>query len=111
MNGRYRALCPTSSSVTVFRRALSSEPLSEPLGPCRVPPDELALRVVQCSLVDGSVSQLVQVRGGADVVGMEVRNEDARNPSACGVELRAPELLHVGEADTGVDDRPAIVSG
>ena len=61
------------------RDAVGAEPLGDPLGPVRVPPDELALRVVERALVHGRPRQLGDVGGRADVVGVEVGDEDPRH--------------------------------
>ena len=90
------------------RHAVGEEPLRDPLGPVGVPPDELALRVVERALVHRRPRQLRDVGGGADVVGMEVRDEDAGDLGP--VERGRPHLLRIGEADPGVDERPAVVA-
>ena len=96
----------------VVGRALELEPVDEPLRPGGVPPHELALCVVERALHDRRARQLVEVGGGADVVGVEVRHEDRRD--AARRPARAPSAqdgLRVGEADARVDERPAVVAG
>ena len=53
--------------------------------------------------------ELRDVGGRADVVGVEVRDEDAADLRA--VERRRPDLLRVGKPDPGVDERPAVLAG
>ena len=60
----------------VARHAVTQEPVRDPLRPARVAPDELALGVVQLALEHRRAGQLGEVRGRADVVGMEVRDDD-----------------------------------
>ena len=104
-----RAL-PDELRGDVVGDAVQLEPVPDPLGPVRIPPHELALRVVERSLVHGRARQLVEIGCRADVVGVEVRDEDRRDLAARFVELRAPGVLRVGSADSGVDDDPAVVS-
>ena len=56
-----------------------------------------------------SAGQLGDVGSRADVIRMEVGDEDAHDLDA--VQLSSPPLGHVGEADTGVDERPAVGAG
>ena len=51
------------------------------------------------------------VGGRADVVGMEVRDEDPRDGAGQPVELRRPALARVREPEARVDHRPAVVAG
>jgi hypothetical protein len=94
----------------VARSAVELEPLEQTLRPGRVAPDELALGVVEDALVDRCAGELVEIGGGPDVVGMEVRDEDAGNRAAGLVQLRSPELLRLRKAHTGVHDRPAVLA-
>ena len=73
------------------RDAVGDEPVGDPLRPVRVVPDELALGVVERALVDRRAGQLGDVGGRADVVGVEVGDEDPRHLGA--VERRGPDLL------------------
>ena len=95
----------------VVGRAVEPEPVDDPLRPRRVSPHELALRVVERALDDGRAGELVEIGGRTDVVGVEVRDEDGRDTPACLLELRRPRLLRVGQADAGVDERPAVLAG
>ena len=74
----------------VVGRAVELEPVDEPLRPVGVPPDELALRVVERALDDGRAGQLVEIGGRADVVGVEVRDEDGRDAPARLARARPP---------------------
>ena len=76
-----RAL-PDELRGDVVRRAVVLEPADEPFRPGGIAPDELALRVVERALHDGRAGQLVEVGGGTDVVGVEVRHEDRRDAAA-----------------------------
>ena len=78
----------------LVRHAVRAEPAGDPLRPVRVSPHELALGVVERALVHGSLRQLGDVGGRADVVGMEVRDDDPDDLGA--VERRRPDLLGVG---------------
>ena len=60
-----------------MRDAVASEPLDEDVAPVLSSPHERALRVVDPPLRDGSPGQLRQVRGGAHVIGVEMRDDDA----------------------------------
>ncbi len=88
----------------VVGHSVELEPLQDPLGPGGIPPDELALRVVERALVDGRTRQLVQIGGRPDVVGVEVRHEDAGDAPSRLLELGRPALLRIGEADSRVDE-------
>ena len=81
----------------VVGRAVEPEPVDEPLRPRGVPPHELALRVVERALNDGRAGQLVEIRRRADVIGVEVRDEDGRDTPSRLLELRRPGLLRVGK--------------
>ena len=59
--------------------AVAPEPLHDPVRPVRVPPDELALRVVEGTLMDGRTGEGVEVGGRADMIGVEVGHDDARH--------------------------------
>ena len=74
----------------VVGRAVEPEPVDEPLRPGGVPPDELALRVVERPLYDRRAGQLVEVGRRPDVVRMEVRDEDRRDAASCLLELEQP---------------------
>ena len=111
MNGLYTELWPDELRRDVVRGSLEPEPVHEAVRPGGVAPHELALRVVERPLVDGRPGQLVEVGSGPDVVGMEVRHEDAGHSPTRLLELGRPGLLGVGQADTRVDDGPPVVAG
>jgi hypothetical protein len=94
----------------VVRSSVEPEPVEEPFGPRRIPPHELALRVVERTLDDRGLRQLVEVGGRAHVVRVEVRDEDRRDGPAGLRQLERPRRLRVRKPDARVDERPAFVA-
>src|SRR5262249_29667347 len=104
-----RAL-PDQLGSHVGRRTVQVEPLDEALGPRRVAPYELALRIVERALDDRGSRELVQVCRSAHVVGVEVGHADGRAPAARLSESDRPRRLRGREPDARIDQRPAVVA-
>ena len=111
MNGRVERALLDELAGDVAGRAVTLEPVDDPLRPVGVAPHELALRVVERALVHGCAGEGVEVGRRADVVGVEVGHDDARHRPVDRGELGLPPLRRVGEPETGVDDRPAVRAG
>ncbi len=75
------------------------EPVDEDRCPVVAAPDERALLVVEPPLQDGRPGQLGEVARGADVVGVEVRDDDPRDAALNAGELGRPPLARVGKAE------------
>jgi hypothetical protein len=58
--------------------------------------------------VDGRAGHRRDVGGRADVVGVEVGDQDAHDRPVQRRELGGPALLCIGQADPGVDERPPV---
>jgi len=80
----------------VVGSSVELEPTDKPLRPGGIPPDELALCVVESALYDARPRQLVEIGGGADVIRVEVGDEDRRDAPAGLLELGGPDLLCLG---------------
>jgi hypothetical protein len=87
------------------------EPVDEHLAPVLAAPHERALLVVEPPLGNRRAGQLGEIAGGADMVGMEVGDDDPGDPPGQPVELVRPPFLRVGEPEPGVDECPAVVAG
>lgn len=94
----------------VVRHPVEPEPVAQALRPGRITPDELALRVVEDSLVDGRSGQLVKIGRRPDVVWVEVGDEDGSDAPARGLERFSPDLLRVRESHPRVDEGPAVLA-
>jgi hypothetical protein len=91
--------------------AVPAEPVDEHVAPVLTAPDERALGVVHPPLRDGRSGQLRQVGSRADVVGVEVRDDDPADRRAVQrSELGSPAVARVGEPEPRVDDRPAALA-
>jgi hypothetical protein len=92
--------------------AVTAEPLDEHTAPVLSSPDERTLGVVDAPLENLCARQLGEVGRRADVVRVEVRDDDPPHRGAVqGRELRGPALPRVGEPEARVDHRPAVVAG
>src|SRR4051812_3138008 len=92
------------------RRPVQPEVVGQLSGPVRPAPDVLGARVVLPSLQHRRARRGRGRLGAPDVVGVEVRDDDAVDGR---VELReelAPVLLGAGERNRGVDERPAVLA-
>ena len=67
-----------------------------------------ALLVVELALEDGGARRLAGLGGAADVVGVEVRDEDPRDPQL--LRERREGLVAVREREARVHERPAVVA-
>ena len=92
------------------RHAVREEPVRDPLRPLRRCPRRAALRVVELALVDGRARQRGHVGGRADVVGVEVRDEDARDAPGRRPARPPSAPRRPGRPMPGVDERPAVVA-
>ena len=89
----------------------ATEPVGEPLRPVRVPPHALALRVVERALEDRRARQLARRRAAPPTwSGWKCVTTIARPDRRASRELRRPALLRVGQAEAGVDERPAVLA-
>ena len=89
------------------RDAVSQEPVRDPLRPTVVPPDPLALRVVEATLEHRRAGRLGRRLGAPDVVRVHVRDEDPRDRAVEVREDLLPRRLH--QAEARVDEQPAVV--
>jgi len=94
------------------RNPVPAKPLDEDAAPVLPAPDERALRIVDSALRDGGAGQLGKIRRRADVVRVKVGDHDPSDGLAVeGGELARPSFASVGQAEPGVDRRPAVVAG
>ena len=91
--------------------AVPAEPVDEHVRPVVAAPDERALLVVEPPLGHRRAGELGEVAGGADVIRVEVGDEDPGDRPGEPLELGGPPVARVGEAETGVHERPAVVPG
>ena len=90
--------------------AVPAEPVDEHVGPVVSAPDERALLVVEPPLGHRRAGELGDVAGGADVIRVEVGDEDPGDRPGEPVELGGPPVARVGEAEAGVHERPAVLA-
>src|SRR6185436_6557310 len=91
------------------RHSLPFEPRGELRHPIVAPPHLLALVMVDRPLEDGRAGGLRGVRGPADVVGVEVRDEHRRHRAVELRQERRPLVGQAGQAEAGVDEQVAVV--
>ncbi len=87
-----------------------AEPVDEHVGPVVSAPDERTLLVVEPPLSHRRAGELGHVAGGADMIRVEVGDEDPGDPAGKPVELRGPPVPRVGEPEAGVHERPAVLA-
>ena len=90
------------------RDAVAEEPVGDPLRPVARAPHALALRVVEAPLEHGRSRRLRRRLGPADVIGMHVRDEDARDRSVDLGEDLLPRRLE--QAEARIHDRPPVLA-
>ncbi len=86
------------------RHAVPPEPGRDSLRPIGASPNLLALRVVERALEHLSAGDAARDLSAPDMVGMEVRDQDALDRP---VQLGDKQLLQAGQAEAGVDEQPA----
>jgi DNA repair photolyase len=91
-------------------RAVAFEPGSDPLRPVEASPHALALCVVQLALVHCDTHQRHDVCAGADVVRVEVGDDESDERLVEGGGNSTPPRARLGEAEAGVDRSPTVLA-
>jgi len=92
----------------VGRKPVTAHERDEPFGRAFRAPGTFALCVVDPALMNRRSGELRKRDGAADVVGMEVRDDDSLDRSVEPDKRFAPLVGRVVDTETRVDDRPPV---